>query len=58
MGNDSLDDVGEGGLQGGTADQESVNIGLAKQLSTVLRSDGSTIDDSGLLGDLRGHGRG
>lgn len=40
-----------GRLQAGTANQETVNVGLSSELAAVLLADGTTVDDTnGLLG--------
>jgi hypothetical protein len=38
-----------GRLQAGTANQETVNIGLSSELTAVLLADGATIDDANTL---------
>ena len=42
-----LNDVLELGLQGGTADQESIDIGLANELAAVAAVNGATVEDAG-----------
>ena len=46
------DDVGKLGLEGSTTDEGSVNVGAEAELLGVLGSDGSSVDDAGLVGDL------
>lgn len=41
-----------GWLQAGTANQESVNVGLLSELTAVLLADTATVDDPSVLGDL------
>ena len=38
-----------GRLQAGTANQETVNIGLSSKLAAVLLADGATVDDANAL---------
>lgn len=51
-----VDDVDESGLQAGTANEETVNVGLLGQLLAVLLADTAAVQDAGLvrrlLGDL------
>ena len=50
----AVDDVDEGRLQAGTTDQEPIDIGLLRQLSSVLLRNAATIEDPSLLSCLRG----
>lgn len=43
-----------GGLQAGTANQETVNIGLSSEFTAVLLADGATVDNANVLLGLRG----
>ena len=45
-----------GRLQAGTANQETVDIGLLGELTAVLLADGATVDDAGVLRNLGGDG--
>ena len=45
-----------GRLQAGTANQETVNIGLSSELAAVLLADGATVDDANALLGLGGDG--
>ena len=45
----------EGVLEGGTANKESIDVGSHDQVSSILVSDGATVEDAGLLGGLGGH---
>lgn len=45
-----------GRLQAGTANQETVNIGLSSELTAVLLADGATVDDANVLLGLGGDG--
>lgn len=47
-----VDDINESGLEGSTTDEETVNVLLLGQLLAVLLADGTTVDDSGLLGSI------
>lgn len=47
-----VDDVSEGRLQAGAADEETVNVGLLGELLAVLLADRATVDDAGLVGSL------
>lgn len=53
-----VDDINEGGLEGGTTDEETVNVLLLGELVAVLLADTATVDDSGVvrsgLADLLG----
>jgi hypothetical protein len=49
-----VDNVDEGRLQAGTANQETVDIGLLGQLAAVLLADGATVDDADVLRGLGG----
>lgn len=53
-----VDDVDEGGLQAGTADEETIDIGLLGQLLAVLLADGAAVDDADVVGGLGGDGVG
>lgn len=44
-----VDDVDEGRLQAGTANQETVNIGLGSELTAVLLADRATVNDANAL---------
>lgn len=48
-----VDDVDKSGLQAGTANEETVDIGLLGQLSAVLLGHTASVQDTGLLGGLR-----
>lgn len=48
----SVDNVNESGLQGGTADEETVDIGLLGEILAVGISDGTTVDDTGVVSGL------
>ena len=45
-----------GRLQAGTANQETIDIGLLGELTAVLLADGAAIDDAGVVGSLGGDG--
>ena len=45
-----------GRLQAGTANKETVNIGLGSELAAVLLADGATVDDTDILLGLGGDG--
>lgn len=45
-----------GRLQAGTANKETVNIGLLGELAAVLLADGATVDDTDLVLSLGGDG--
>ena len=47
-------DVSEGILEGGTSDEEAVDVRLGNELGGVLVSDATTVKDAGLLGGLSG----
>jgi hypothetical protein len=49
-----VDDIDKGGLQAGTSNQETIDIGLLGQLRAVLLGNTATIQNTGLLGGLRG----
>ena len=44
-----VDDINEGGLKGGTTDEETVNVLLLGELVAVLLADTATVDDSGVV---------
>jgi len=48
-----VDDVNELRLQRSTTDQETINIGLCRQLFAVCTSHRASVDDPGRIGDLR-----
>ena len=43
-------------FQAGTANEETVDIGLLGELTAVLLADGATVDDSSAIGNLGGDG--
>lgn len=45
-----------GRLQAGTANQETVNIGLGSELTAVLLADGAAVDNTNVLLGLGGDG--
>jgi hypothetical protein len=45
-----------GRLQAGTANKETVNIGLGSELTAVLLADGATVDDANVVSSLSGDG--
>ena len=47
-------DVNEGRSEGSTTDEETIDIGLLGRLHAVLGVDGTTVDDTDLLGDVGG----
>lgn len=49
-----VDDVDESRLQAGTANEETVDVGLLGQLGGVLLRHTSTVEDTGLVGGLGG----
>mmetsp|Transcript_80217 Transcript_80217/g.211445 ORF Transcript_80217/g.211445 Transcript_80217/m.211445 type:complete len:396 (+) Transcript_80217:145-1332(+) len=57
-GHASRDDVGEGRLQGCTAYEEAVDVGLGDELLAVLRCHASAVQDTHAIGDLLGHSAG
>jgi len=48
------DDLLEGILEGGTSDEETINVWLLDELISVLVSHGTTVEDTGLVGGLLG----
>jgi hypothetical protein len=49
-----VDDVDERRLQAGTADEETVNVGLLGKLLAVLLADAAAVQDTGLLSSIGG----
>jgi hypothetical protein len=49
------DDLLEGVLEGGTANEEAINVGLGNQLIGILVSHRSTIKDSCLVSSFLGN---
>lgn len=47
-----VDDVDKGRLQGGTANEEAVNVRLLGQLATVLLVDTAAVENAGLISNL------
>jgi len=49
----AVDDVDEGRLQAGAADEEAVDVGLLGKLAAVLLRHAASVQDTGLLSGLR-----
>jgi hypothetical protein len=49
----AVDDIDEGRLQAGAADEEAVNVGLLGKLAAVLLRHAASVQDPSLLGRLR-----
>jgi hypothetical protein len=45
----SADDFGEGILEGGTSDEEAVDVWLLNKFVSILVGDTSTVEDAGLV---------
>ena len=48
----AVDDVGELGLEGGTADEETIDIGLGRKTTGSGGGGGSTVEDAAALGNV------
>lgn len=48
----AVDDVDEGGLEAGTADEEAINVGLLAQVTAVLLVHAATVEDPRLVSNL------
>jgi len=46
-----LDDLLEGGFQGGATDEEAVDVGVLNQLGGVLFGHGAAIQDASFVGN-------
>lgn len=49
-----IDNISEGGLEGGTTDEETIDVLLVDQFTSILFSDGTTVEDSGLVSNILG----